>query len=85
MAEELLEKGKAMLAAVALRYAGDHGLHPEVAWEHHGFEWLLRLSDASHTVRLVFSPDEIALFAEADPANRETKLKIRNAFAGLSM
>jgi hypothetical protein len=85
MAEEMLNKGKAMLAEVALAYAGDHGLHPDVAWENQGYEWLLRVSDETHTVRLVFSPDEIELFVEDLPENRETRLKIRNAFAGLSM
>ena len=85
MAEERLNKGKAMLAEVALHYAGDHGLHPAVEWENQGYEWLLRVIDAGHTVRLVFSPDEIELFAEGGPENRETRLKIRNAFAGLSM
>lgn len=81
----MLSKGKAMLEEVAIGYARDHGLAPQVEWEDHGFEWLLRLTDATHTVRVVFSPDEIAFFAELEGADRETKMKIRNAFASLSM
>jgi len=41
--------------------------------------------DAEHTVRVGFSPDEIEMFAEDLPANRETKRKIRDVFASLSM
>ena len=84
--QEQLNKGKTMLEAVALRYAMDHGLRPDrVEWDHQGYEWLLKVLDAEHTVRVVFSPDEIEMFAEDLPENRETKLKIRNAFASLSM
>lgn len=84
---ETLEQGKARLEETARRYAGDHGLQPDtVEWVGHGFEWLLRVSDARHTVRVVFSPDEIEMFAEDLPEeNRATKVKIRNAFASLSM
>ena len=45
----------------------------------------MRLSDALHTVRMGFSPDEIAMFAEDLPENRDIRVKIRNAFASLSM
>lgn len=84
--EEQLSQGQAMLAEVALSYAGDHGLRPEVVeWVNNGYEWQLKVSDAEHTVRVVFSPDEIEMFTEDLPENRETKLKIRNAFASLSM
>lgn len=84
--EELLSKGKLMLEEVARRYAGDHGLRPDtVEWVNQGYEWLLRVIDAEHTVRLVFSPDEIEMFVEDLPENRMTKMKIRNAFASLSM
>ncbi len=86
MAEDQFEKGKAMLEEVALRYAADHGLRPDkVEWDNQGYEWLLRVIDATHTVRVIFSPDEIEFFAEDLPENRETKMKIRNAFASLSM
>ena len=84
--EEQLNKGKAILEAVARRYAGDHGQRPDtVEWDNQGYEWLLRVIDSEHTVRVVFSPDEIEMFAEDLPENRETKMKIRNAFASLSM
>lgn len=84
-AETQIDKGKKMLEEVALRYAGDHGLRPVIAWQDYGFEWTLTATDAQHTVRVVFSPDEIEMFAEELPENRETKMKIRNAFASLSM
>ena len=85
MADEALNKGKTMLEEVALDYAAGHGLHPNIEWDDQGYQWLLKLSDAEHTVRVVFSPDEIEFFAEDSPENRETKMKIRNAFAHLSM
>jgi hypothetical protein len=81
-----LDKGRALLEEVALRYAHDHGLRPDkVEWDNQGYEWLLKVIDAMHTVRVVFSPDEIEMFAEDLPENRQTKMKIRNAFASLSM
>jgi hypothetical protein len=81
-----LDKGRAMLEEVALHYAHDHGLRPDkVEWDNQGYEWLLKVIDAEHTVRVVFSPDEIEMFAENLPENRQTKMKIRNAFASLSM
>jgi len=85
MTENLFSQGKLLLEEVALGYARDHGLTPDIEWEDHGYEWLLRLVDAQHTVRVVFSPDEINFFAEAAEVDRETKMKIRNAFASLSM
>lgn len=85
MSDEQLNKGKAMLEAVALDYARGHGLTPEAEWVNQGLEWMLRLEDDQHTVRLMFSSDEIEFFVEDDPLNRETKMKIRNAFASLSM
>ena len=86
MTENLLDKGKELLEEVARRYAGDHGLRPDTfAWEDQGYQWMLKVSDAEHTVRLIFSPDEIEFFAEVPEENRETKMKIRNAFASLSM
>ena len=84
--EKLLDQGKQMLEAVARRYAGQHGLTPDkVEWVNHGYEWLLKVIDAQHTVRVVFSPDEIEFFVEDGAENRATKMKIRNAFASLSM
>jgi len=83
--ETQLEKGRKMLEEVALHYAGGHGLQPQIEWVDYGYEWTLKAIDAQHTVRVVFSPDEIEMFAEDLPENRETKMKIRNAFASLSM
>lgn len=85
-AEEQVNQGQSMLEEVARRYAAEHGLRPDtVEWVNHGYEWSLRVIDAERTVRVVFSPDEIAMFAENLPENRQTKSKIRNAFASLSM
>ncbi len=85
--EELGNKGKEMLQEVALRYASQHGLRPEkVEWENpYGEEWWLRLSDEQHAVKVVFSMDEIVDFAEGGPGAKSSKVKIRNAFAGLAM
>ena len=80
-----IARGKAMLVEVALGYARDHGLNPTVEWVDIGFEVMLRLEDREHTVRVMFSLDEIKFFTEDDPANRDTKMKIRNAFASLTM
>lgn len=86
MSEELLNKGKEMLEEVALGYAADHGLRPDSpTWDDQGYQWVLKVTDKQHTVRLVFSPDEIEFFAEVPEENRDTKMKIRNAFASLSM
>ena len=85
MAENQFEKGKVMLEEVALRYAAGHGLRPQIEWDDQGYQWLLRVSDAERRVSLVFSPDEIEFFAEDLSENKETKVKVRNAFASLSM
>ena len=83
---ELLEKGKSMLEEVALKYATQHGLRPDtVEWDDLGYEWFMKVIDAEHTVRVGFSPDEIEMFTEDLPENKGTKMKIRNAFASLSM
>jgi len=83
---EKLDQGKAMLEEVARHYAGEHGLRPEtVEWIDEGYEWLMKVIDTEHTVRVGFSPDEIEMFVEDLPENRETKRKIRDAFASLSM
>lgn len=78
--------GRSRLEETARQYAGDHGLRPvTLEWVDHGFEWMLKVIDAEHTVRVAFSADEIAMFAEDLPENRGTRRKIRNAFASLSM
>lgn len=83
---EQAEKGREMLQDVALRYATQHGLRPDtVEWVNQGYEWWLRISTAEHTVRVVFSLDEIEAFAEGGPENKGSKVKIRNAFASLAM
>ena len=81
------EKGKEMLEEIALRYASQHGLRPDkLEWVDQGYEWLLRISTAEHTVRVGFSMDEIEFFvAGTREENKGTKVKIRNAFASLSM
>jgi len=80
------QQGKALLEETALRYAAQHGLKDEtIEWVSQGFEWMLKVVDPQHTVRVMFSPDEIEFFAEDQPGFKETKMKIRNAFASLSM
>lgn len=84
---DLMSKGKKQLEEVALRYAAGHGLQPDtIEWVDQGFEWLLRISTTEHTVRVAFSADEIEFFPEGtSEENKGTKIKIRNAFASLSM
>ena len=80
-------KGQEMLQEVALRYASQHGLRPDrVEWEKlGGDEWWLKVSTAEHTVKVVFSPDELEDFAMEGPGSQGSKVKIRNAFASLAM
>lgn len=82
---ETFKTGKSKIEEVALRYAAGHGLKPSIEWIDQGYQWQLKLADADHTVNLIFSPEEIEFFAEDLPENRETKKKISNAFASLSM
>ncbi|PLX88382.1 MAG: hypothetical protein C0618_04250 [Desulfuromonas sp.] len=83
---EQFKQGQVRLAEVANRYASQHGLQPEtVEWVDQGYEWWLRLSTSQHTVRVVFSRDEIEAFSDGSDDSRETKIKIRNAFASLAM
>jgi hypothetical protein len=79
--------GKEMLQAVALRYASQHGLRPEkIEWvEMGGDEWWLKVTTADHTVKVVFSLDEIEDFANGGEGASGSKAKIRNAFASLAM
>ncbi|GEM_PF-1436117 len=80
--------GQEQLREVARRYAAQHGLHPEtIEWVEQFDGWCLTISDPQHTVRVVFSMDEIEDFAadgNGDGA-KGSKFKIRNAFASLSM
>jgi hypothetical protein len=85
--EEQRSKGKEMLKEVALRYASQHGLRPDkVEWvEQGGDEWWLKVSTEQHSVKVVFSLDEIEEFAGGGPETVSSKVKIRNAFASLTM
>lgn len=85
--KDLGDKGREMLQEVVLCYASQHGLRPEkVEWENpYGEEWWLKVSDAQHAVKVVFSSDEIVDFAEGGSGAKSSKVKIRNAFAGLAM
>jgi hypothetical protein len=79
-------KGKDLLQEVALRYAGQHGLRPDrCEWEDLGYESRLKVITAEHSVGVGFSPDEIEEYALDGAVGKEAKLKIRNAFASLSM
>ena len=78
--------GKELLEEVALRYATGHGLRPDsIAWDDLGYECWMKVITADHTVRVVFSPDEIEFYAAEGAVDKEAKVKIRNAFASLSM
>ncbi len=82
----LLAKGQQMLQEVALRYASQHGLRPDsIEWEDQGDQFLLKVNDADHSVKVPFSKDEIEDFAEEGEGGKHSKGKIRNAFASLAM
>jgi hypothetical protein len=85
--EDRESRGKILLQEVALRYASQHGLRPDkVEWVDQGYEWMLRVCTEEHTVRVGFSTDEIEFFTAGSSAeNKDTKVKIRNTFASLSM
>jgi len=85
--EDQRRKGKEMLQEVALRYATQHGLRPDkIEWvELGGDGWWLKVCTEQHTVKVVFSLDEIEEFADGGPGTSLTKGKIRNAFASLAM
>jgi hypothetical protein len=80
-------KGREMLMEVALRYASQHGLRPDrIEWvEQGGGAWWLKVSTEQHSVKVVFSLDEIEEFAGGGPETVSSKVKIRNAFASLAM
>ena len=78
--------GQERLRDVARHYAAQHGLRPEaVDWVEQYDGWWLTVIDAKHTVRVVFSMDEIEDFAAEGDGTKGSKLKIRNAFASLTM
>lgn len=84
--DDQIIKGKELLQEVALRYATQHGLRPDsVEWDDLGYESCMKVITTEHTVRVVFSPDEIEVYAAEGAVDKEAKLKIRNAFGSLSM
>lgn len=83
---DALQTGQNLLQDVALRYANQHGLRPDqVEWEQQFDGWWLKVGDASHSVKVVFSAEEIEDFAQEGPGSKGSKVKIRNAFASLAM
>ncbi|OGR36882.1 MAG: hypothetical protein A2091_12180 [Desulfuromonadales bacterium GWD2_61_12] len=85
--EDQLITGQQLLQSVALRYASQHGLHPDkIEWTcPSGDEWWLQVTTAEHSVKVAFSADEIIDFAAGGEGASSSKVKIRNAFAGLAM
>ncbi|MCM2265370.1 MAG: hypothetical protein NDI73_09285, partial [Desulfuromonadales bacterium] len=56
--------GQDQLKEVARHFATQHGLRPEsIEWVEQYDGWWLTVIDAQHTVRVVFSLDEIEDFA----------------------
>ncbi len=83
---ELLSSGQTLLKDVALRYATQHGLRPDtIEWDEQYDGWRLKVTTADHSIKVVFSKDEIEDFAAEGPGSKSSKVKIRNAFASLSM
>jgi len=84
--DDLLRAGQSLLKDVALRYATQHGLRPDsIEWVQEYDEWWLKVTTADHSVKIVFSGDEIEDFADEGPGSKGSKVKIRNAFASLAM
>jgi hypothetical protein len=83
---DLTSRGQSLLQEVALRYATQHGLRPDrIDWVRQFDEWWLTVTTADHSIRFVFSQDEIEDFAAEGPGSKGSKHKIRNAFASLTM
>ena len=78
--------GQDQLKEVAINYAIQHGLRPEsIEWVEQYGDWWLIVIDAQHTVRVVFSLDELEDFAAEGEGAKASKRKIRDAFASLTM
>ena len=78
--------GQDRLKEVARYYAAQHGLRPEtIDWVAQCDGWWLTVADPQHTVRVVFSLDEIEDFAIEGDGAKGSKRKIRDAFASLAM
>ncbi len=84
--DDQLGKGQDMLREVALRYASQHGLRPDrIEWVQMYDEWWLKVITEEHSVKVVFSLDEIEDFAAEGAGSKGSKVKIRNVFASLAM
>lgn len=84
--DDQLGRGQDRLREVALRYASQHGLRPgKIEWVQQFDEWWLKVITDEHSVKVVFSRDEIEDFAAEGPGSKGSKVKIRNAFASLAM
>jgi len=80
------QAGQDRLKEVALSFATQHGLRPDsIEWTEQYDGWWLTVSDPQHTVRVVFSLDEIEDFAAEGEGSKGSARKIRNAFASLAM
>lgn len=78
--------GQDQLKEVARHFAAQHGLRPEaIDWVEQYDGWWLTVTDARHTVRVVFSLDEIEDFAAEGDGAQGSQRKIRDAFASLTM
>lgn len=74
------------LKDVARSFASQHGLRPDsIAWVEQYDSWWLTVTTPEHSVKMVFSLDELEECAEEGPGTKGAKLKIRNAFANLTM
>jgi hypothetical protein len=78
--------GQDQLKEVARQIAAQHGLRPDtIEWIEQYDGWWLTVSDTQHTVRVVFSLDEIEDFAAEGDGAKGSKRKIRDAFASLAL
>lgn len=78
--------GQDQLKEVARHIAAQHGLRPQaIDWIEQYDGWWLTIVDTQHTVRVVFSLDEIEDFAAEGQGSKSSKRKIRDAFASLAM
>lgn len=84
--DDLRRQGMQMLADLAARYAGQHGLQPrQIAWEAVTDDQLsLVVETESQSVAITFSVDEVEDFP-GGAGTEFSKKKIRDKFASLSM
>lgn len=82
----LQRAGQDQLKDVARHIAAQHGLRPEaITWVEQYDGWWLTVTTPEHSVRVVFSLDEIEDFAAEGDGAKSSKRKIRDAFASLAM